>query len=157
MARGAILLGFCGAMGLAGCSDPAVPDSATGTSSALASEAVAVTRLCLDQGLAPAAVAQGLRARGYASRVPLSPVLSPRNPALRLGVLGNSPCTLFVEREDARMVGRAVENEVRRQGFAKTDDKDIWTDGTRRIRLDRNTIRTARYVENNVAISLTPG
>ncbi len=157
MARGAMLLGFCGAMGLAGCEGPVVPDSATGASPALASEAVAVARLCLDHGLAPGAVAQGLRARGYAPRVPLTPVLSPRDPGLRLGVIGASPCTLHVERSDARLVARAVENEMRRQGFAKADTPGVWTDGTRRVRLGRDTVPTARYVENNVAVSLTPG
>ncbi|GGE01563.1 hypothetical protein SAMN05421774_101361 [Gemmobacter megaterium] len=157
MARGAMLVGMCGAMGLAGCAGSAVPDSATGTSSALATEAVAVARLCLDQGLAPAPVVQGLQVRGYVARVPLSPVLSPADTELRLGILPQSPCTIHVERTYAKLVARAMENELRGQGFGKTDTRNVWTDGPRRIRMERSTIRTARYVENNVAISLSPG
>ena len=157
MARGAIHLGLCGAMGLAGCSGPAVPESATGTMSALAAEVVALTRLCLDHGLAPEPVQQGLRARGYAARVPLSPLMAPADPAVGLRVLRPAPCTLYVARSEARLASRAVENELRRQGFARSDDKAVWTDGTRRIRLERGAAPTARYIENNAAISLSSG
>jgi len=157
MARCAIHLGLCGAMGLAGCSGPAIPDSATGAMSALAAEVVAVTRLCLDSGLAPELVQQGLHARGYAARVPLSPLMAPADAAVGLRVLHPAPCTLYVVRSEARLASRAVENELRRQGFARTDDKAVWTDGTRRIRLERSTASTARYVEKNAAISLTSG
>lgn len=156
MARGAILLGLCGAMSLAGCSDPAVPDSATGTSSALANEVVAVTRLCVEHGFARWPVDSDLRRRGFGAWVPLVPMLYPANGA-RLSVMRASPCTLYVKRSDARLASDAVENELRRQGFRKSGDPKVWTDGARRVRVDRQTVLTARNVENNVAFSLTPG
>ena len=131
MARCAIHLGLCGAMGLAGCSGPAIPDSATGAMSALAAEVVAVTRLCLDNDLAPELVQQGLHARGYAARVPLSPLMAPADPAVGLRVLRQTPCTLYVVRSEARVASRAVENELRRQGFRDEEATGRWSLGVR--------------------------
>jgi len=150
MAVAGLMLGGCAA---------ALPPQDHGAVGDLAVTGQTVTRACIAAGFAPEAVAERLRAEGFARSSFLSPMLARGAGDLRVLVPTAGPCEMVAENQAVAVLRSAMRDALRAEGFTRdrtVTDAEVWVRDNQRLALTRLSTPSPRYQPKLVTLRLQP-
>jgi hypothetical protein len=150
MAVAGLMLGGCAA---------ALPPQDHAAVGDLAEAGQTVTRACIAAGFVPAAVADRLRAQGFARSSFLSPMLARGTGGLRVLVPTAGPCEIVAESQAVVVLRSAMRDTLRAEGFARdrtATDAEVWARDNQRLALLRRSTPSPRYQPKLATLRLQP-